>query len=212
MNYLKHYKQLIRKAQHRNLNNTYYEAHHIIPECIMKLKKRPKKIYNGSWNFVNLTPREHFIAHLLLWKFSKQKYSVNHTYSKKLIIFLGFDTSTKYEKSKLEVSKSLSGLGNPRYGYKYSQNEKNKHSAVMKDYYLNNPDKMPIGKKNGMFGKKQSAYSKQLLSINSPKNKKCVCDGIMFNSMSSAAKNYNITVKGIEFRLKSKNYPEWKYI
>lgn len=59
MNYTYHYNKLIQRAKHRKLNS-YYERHHIIPKCL-----------NGSDdsnNIVNLTPEEHYIAHLLLIK------------------------------------------------------------------------------------------------------------------------------------------------
>lgn len=54
----------------RQVNSSeYYESHHIIPKCLLKHKS--DKIVNGKWNLVKLTGREHFIAHLLLWKISK---------------------------------------------------------------------------------------------------------------------------------------------
>lgn len=45
---------------------------------------------------------------------------------------------------------------NPRFGYKYSDEEKQHHSNKMKEYYEKNPEKKPKGEKNGMFGKKHS--------------------------------------------------------
>ena len=67
MNYQKIYDQLIEKRRRfpltknkKDPNYIYCEAHHIIPRCL-----------NGSDdsnNIVNLTAREHFIAHYLLWK------------------------------------------------------------------------------------------------------------------------------------------------
>lgn len=45
---------------------------------------------------------------------------------------------------------------NPRKGYIYSKEEKEKRSARMVEYYDNNPQKRPFGEKNGMFGKTHS--------------------------------------------------------
>jgi hypothetical protein len=59
MNYSKHYDQLISRAKDRVLNE-YYERHHIIPRCLGGSDEKS--------NFVKLTAREHFIAHLLLHK------------------------------------------------------------------------------------------------------------------------------------------------
>lgn len=59
MNYSKHYSQLVTKASNRTLTG-YYEIHHIIPKCMGG--------GNEKSNLVNLTAREHFVAHLLLCK------------------------------------------------------------------------------------------------------------------------------------------------
>jgi group I intron endonuclease len=45
-------------------------------------------------------------------------------------------------------------LSNPRKGYVYTEQEKNKHSIKMREYYEKNPDKRPTKEKNGMYGKK----------------------------------------------------------
>jgi hypothetical protein len=59
MNYQKHYNQLIARANNR-LVDGYCESHHIIPRCLGG--------DDSTSNLVNLTAREHFIAHLLLVK------------------------------------------------------------------------------------------------------------------------------------------------
>ena len=67
MNYQKIYNQLIEKRQQNILtknkndpNWIYNERHHIIPKCLGGTDDKS--------NLVNLTAREHFIAHYLLWK------------------------------------------------------------------------------------------------------------------------------------------------
>jgi hypothetical protein len=57
MNYQKIYDQLIARAKTRKLEG-YKERHHIVPKCLGGT--------NDSENLVDLTAREHFIAHLLL--------------------------------------------------------------------------------------------------------------------------------------------------
>ena len=59
MNYKKIYQQLIDRAITRTLNG-YKERHHIVPKCMGG--------DNSKLNLVNLTAREHFIAHKLLCK------------------------------------------------------------------------------------------------------------------------------------------------
>lgn len=62
MNHKVIYEKLIssRSNLERSKKTGYYELHHIIPKCL-----------NGSdekSNLILLTPREHFLAHYLLWK------------------------------------------------------------------------------------------------------------------------------------------------
>lgn len=64
MNYEKIYSALVEKAKVRGLDkskvNFYTEAHHVVPVCIGGT--------NEASNFVLFSGREHFIAHMLLWK------------------------------------------------------------------------------------------------------------------------------------------------
>ena len=64
MNYLKHYCNLIRKAETRTPPEGYTEKHHTFPVSIFGNNKR----------IVILTAREHYIAHLLLWKGFGKRY------------------------------------------------------------------------------------------------------------------------------------------
>jgi hypothetical protein len=59
MNYEKIYQQLMDRATSRTLSG-YKERHHIVPKCIGG--------DNSTSNLVQLTAREHFIAHKLLCK------------------------------------------------------------------------------------------------------------------------------------------------
>jgi hypothetical protein len=58
MDYQKIYNQLILKAKERKVVEGYKETHHIIPKCV-KGTDHPN-------NLIQLTAKEHFIAHLLL--------------------------------------------------------------------------------------------------------------------------------------------------
>ena len=60
MNYLLHYKKLIRKAKKRELGDEYCEIHHIVP--------RSMGGSNKSHNLVKLLANEHYMAHMLLAK------------------------------------------------------------------------------------------------------------------------------------------------
>ena len=56
MNYLKHYNLLIDRGISRTNLCGYVEKHHIIPTCMGGA--------DVSSNLVNLTPEEHYLAHL----------------------------------------------------------------------------------------------------------------------------------------------------
>lgn len=64
MNYEKIYYQLVERAKPRGLDKSeldgYFEKHHIVPVCLGG--------DNSKENLVLLTIREHYIAHILLWK------------------------------------------------------------------------------------------------------------------------------------------------
>lgn len=61
MNYENIYKNLIERAKNRMLDdNEYVERHHIIPKCLGG--------NNSKNNIVKLYPKEHYIAHLLLYR------------------------------------------------------------------------------------------------------------------------------------------------
>jgi hypothetical protein len=76
MNYAKIYRSLCERGQQRSKSEGYYERHHIIPIFFYKNSTRKHRyndgIYEGDGNHIAnitlLTPREHFVAHLLLCK------------------------------------------------------------------------------------------------------------------------------------------------
>ena len=64
MDYQWHYDRLIETRKNRKLE-TNFETHHIIPKSLGGTNDRE--------NLINLTPREHFLAHWLLWKIHKNR-------------------------------------------------------------------------------------------------------------------------------------------
>ena len=72
MNYLKCYCNLIRNAESRNWRRKttqfYIEEHHVFP----------LSIYGKNGRIVGLTPREHFLAHWLLYKICIKRYGVRN--------------------------------------------------------------------------------------------------------------------------------------
>jgi hypothetical protein len=68
--YTKHYFKLIESRKNRQLTGVYTERHHIIPRSLGG--------NNAKSNLVSLTPKEHYIAHLLLTKmfFGQNRYKM----------------------------------------------------------------------------------------------------------------------------------------
>ncbi len=66
--YLNKYIRFIKFCQEKNKNiNDNFEEHHICPKSKdMFLEYKNLNLY--TWNKINLTKRQHFIAHLILWK------------------------------------------------------------------------------------------------------------------------------------------------
>lgn len=67
MDYIKAYECLISKAKNRKIEG-YSESHHIVPRCLGG--------NDSKSNLVDLTAREHFIAHLLLVKIHKNNFKL----------------------------------------------------------------------------------------------------------------------------------------
>jgi hypothetical protein len=80
MDYKRIYKSIIQNSWDKNRIKTdreYFESHHIIPEFMFINSKRSRKPGhlpgnpNDKDNLVLLTPREHFLCHVLLYKIYK---------------------------------------------------------------------------------------------------------------------------------------------
>jgi hypothetical protein len=162
------YEALMYKAQSREMLVGYKERHHIIPNCFVKNK-----------NVVELTAREHYIAHLLLWKMTMAPKQHNQMTMALNVMVNGSGhkkqdrsylvNSRIYEAHRKEYSEYLSeymsGPGNPFRGKKHSPeviekikeaNRRTKHIRSAKATGVNNP----------MYGKKHSEEIKARIRAN----------------------------------------------
>ena len=69
-----------------------------------------------------------------------------------------------------------------------------------------------VKEKNPMWGKKLPEKTIKFLQETSPHSKKCICEGFIFDSVSSAARKYNMLVATVRYRLNSSNFKDWNYI
>lgn len=114
MNYSKIYNDLVEKAKSRGLDKSkhegYFEIHHILPKCLGGSDDKS--------NLVMFTGREHYLAHLILWKMYPKENGLFHAawmMSNKRFIK---HKSRLYEKLKIEHVKTLgarSGIDNPNF-------------------------------------------------------------------------------------------------
>lgn len=159
MDYKKHYNNLIssRKQLGRNKKNGTFEKHHIVPKCFGGSNK-PE-------NIVLLTPREHYIAHLLLVELYTGK-------EKAKMCFALFQmcrandkhnrivSSKQYEAAKKLMSENCKGENAAFYGKKLSEENKKKLSERMKGD--SNPSrKFPVWNKGLKNTTKHSEEHKQ---------------------------------------------------
>lgn len=131
MNYLKLYNTLIEDARTNPKPDIYKESHHIIPKCLGG--------DNSKDNLINLTARQHYIAHWILYKIHKTPALV-HAWNCMSII--GKEQDSRKQNSHLfeyckksrsaELSKQMTGSGNNFYGKTHSLETRQKLSNAAK--------------------------------------------------------------------------------
>lgn len=169
MDYKKVYDRLILKRQLQPLKKSqcYCECHHIVPKCLGGS--------DDSRNLVNLTAREHYIAHLLLAKVYNNLSLIS------AVIFMQCKSkdhkrefkfnSRIYESIKVEFSKMMSVNMKGRYvgthlseehKHKISESNKGKHSNHSKQFLENLSKRMKDNKI--WLGKHHTPESKAKIS------------------------------------------------
>jgi hypothetical protein len=119
--YLRWYQQLCSK----NYTGSGVHRHHIVPRSLGGT--------DDSSNLVNLSYRQHFVAHRLLLKITRGK-----DRSKMAFAMMRFGkTSRSYEAVSRQISEALSGAGNPMFGRTLTE----EHRASIS------------GENHGMFGR-----------------------------------------------------------
>lgn len=85
------------------------ERHHIFPRWLKRIDE--------DWNLINLTPREHFIAHKLLWKSYRDKPSWSAYWAMGMMGTYNL-TSREYNTLKEQRSKEIRGENHNMFGRK----------------------------------------------------------------------------------------------
>lgn len=202
--YTKWYYLLIKNAKERKDIPVIIEKHHILPKSLGG--------DNTNLNIVSLSPREHFLAHLLLTKMTKNENKKKMIFALHCMAFLRNENrsvlssreyniarksykkmaedgflkrsvlSEKQIKASKEHSKKMSGSGNPMYGKKKPEETKKKQSETRKLANYN-------GKRNSFYGKKHSEETRNKMSkMRSEKKLRWITDGLN-NKMISFNEN-----------------------
>ena len=108
-------------APKKKIKGDGYEAHHIIMRAYT-----PKNLWKDLENIIFLTPRQHYIAHLILWKTFEDKPTIDSFHF--MVHCKKYPdnslTARQYECLKLENAKvqseKVSGKNNPMYGKTHS--------------------------------------------------------------------------------------------
>lgn len=130
MNYLKHYCNLIRKAENRTVPEGYTEKHHTFP----------KSIFGNNNKIVVLTGREHYISHILLQKICERRYGLKHKNTQRMLCAHinmkskgRYFNSYLYESAKIKRSESMKG----ELHWNWKGNTIRKHTYNTKDNKIN---------------------------------------------------------------------------
>jgi hypothetical protein len=196
MNYKRHYELLINKAKKRGKPDCYFEKHHVLPKSLGGTDEKE--------NIVNLTGREHYIAHWMLFRIYKCKktaaalHSMNQGNKHQKNRFIR--SSRAYQESREFLSKYFSGDNNPSKRKEVREKISKKVSGKLNGMYGK------VGELNPAYGMKHSKEflrRKQIIHSNKVfvkdyNNNSC----LMFQCVSDCAEFFKCTSENILFRIK----------
>lgn len=185
---------------------------------------------NDVDNLVYLTAREHYIAHWLLHKIYPESYKLLFALHRMMYghknKYLRL-SSKDYERINKLVSENqkgekntmygMCGEKNPFHGKKHTPESLEKMSKAKKGRKLSKEhcekiSKRTAGKSNPMHGKKHTPESIEKNKKNQPNRIEIKIDNIIYLSITEAIRKLNICWKVITYRLKSKNFPNYRYV
>lgn len=154
----------VSKTAPKERNRKGLHLHHIIPACFLTEELRKDKE-----NLIYLTARQHYIAHLILWK------AIGGPMAKAFALLSNEKTLTsrQYEKLIEEVSRQNSlnskGKNNPNYGKHWSEEMKKHLSEKEKGKYIPPETRAKMsesrkGEKNPNYGKSMSDEQRKKIS------------------------------------------------
>jgi ribosomal protein S27AE len=199
--YSRCYDRLIKKAQLRGTITGYKETHHIIPLCMGGK--------NNKSNLVQLTAREHYISHALLWKMkfegihgSKMAYAFNTFINKMVTKVRGVHHTYKISSRMYETfRKHYSQILKEKYARDGANFKGKKHSDESKRVIgeKSRLKEFKRGPENPQWGKKQN-ISSETRAQRSERLKSMWADPEFKEMMMAKRRVFFETPKGIKQR------------
>lgn len=212
MDYQIVYNKLIERARSENRVKglgIYYEAHHIKPECLGGK--------NESTNIVRLTAREHFVCHWLLHRAYPQNRKLAIAFDR--MAKGGSKKQLRYIPSSRTIAEAREASSRARVGIKRpSVSAKLKGRIVTPDTVAkrlesrernNTSQRMRermTGSGNPMYGLKRE--DRALLNTKT-KSRKCVIDGMVYESAAAASEILGMPHKTLLNRIRSVNFANY---
>ena len=130
MAYITRYNNFIESLKDQEVSGVY-EKHHIVPKSMGGT--------DDATNLIKLTPRQHYIAHWMLWKayggkMAQAFWCMNNTKGRQI-------NSRSYARLREEAINNFSGENSYWYGKKHSTESKKLQSERRKQFLENNPEK-----------------------------------------------------------------------
>jgi hypothetical protein len=186
VDYLRIYNKLIQSAKKRNVVDGYNEVHHIIP--------RSEGGTDDQYNLVILTPREHYIAHKLL-------YLNNPNIQSRTTTFWFMSNEHKIQSGRLYEElkyRFVDIMGKPK-----TKDHRKKISEALKG---KPKTKKHIEKMKANLGDRSGENN-----ANYGKGKPIIGAGVEYQNAKTAALELKTTPQNIFYRLKSSKW-DWYYL
>lgn len=169
--YLNRYIRFIERSQQKNVDyDGYTEIHHICPKATWP---EYANLTKHQWNKASLTPRQHFIAHVILERVFdsiESKQALFMMSSGKWKSFTGY--SKTYERLRLELSPIWSEngrrMGNTSTGMVVAKDKDGNIKKIDKTYFETNPDAL-VGVSKGTTTVKAPSGNTLRVSIDDPR-------------------------------------------
>lgn len=224
MHYYRRYIKFIDSCKISEITG-YTESHHIIPKSLGGT--------NSKDNLVNLSARQHFLAHWMLWKAYDDKqmhdafwlmcnmsssnqqrtYKINSKIygrlkqQRSLLISKQMSMNNPSTKEEVKELRRIAAIGNTwgksNKGIVFTK----EHRKNLSDSHKGNPTSDNQKRAVAESNKKRKGTNPSKSAIES-RQIKCYCDGIVYNTISEAQKHYK-GICNIWKRLDNPKYPNF---